>query len=48
MQTSASDAALPAALEYLLQALQILDETTEIVIAAKLSDVVELLNARLP
>ena len=48
MQSLPNSAALPSALDYLVRALEILDETTEIVIAAKVSDVVDLLNARLP
>lgn len=48
MHSLPNSPALPSALDYLMRALEILDETTEIVIAAKVSDVVDLLNARLP
>jgi hypothetical protein len=48
MQTSPNNGALSSALDYLTRALEILDENKEVVIAAKVSDVVDLLTTRLP
>lgn len=48
MQTLPNSADLPSALHHLVCALEILDGSTEIVIAARVSDVIDLLNARLP
>ncbi|WP_380787829.1 hypothetical protein [Sphingomonas sp. R86521] len=46
--TTPPNSDLPAALHHLNCALAILDGTTEPVIAAKVSDVIDLLSTRLP
>lgn len=48
MQTSPRGADLPSAHDHLQQALEILDDSGEFVIAARVSDVIDLLNAVLP
>jgi hypothetical protein len=47
MQISTNGAAIPSALDHLLSALAILDHKHEHVLAARVSDIVELLNAQI-
>jgi hypothetical protein len=47
MHTAPNNARLPSAVEYLTRALEILDDMSETVAAAKVSDIIDLLNDRL-
>ncbi|WP_158637931.1 hypothetical protein [Sphingomonas ginsenosidivorax] len=48
MQTFPKPNSLVVARDHLVRALDILDDSTELVIAARVADVIELLNAVLP